>query len=93
MLSAVLPGDDIWVVSLEEALKENNEVATVEANANVVQVGGWVRVRVCAYDICGVASYVFYLRVHLCDMTCVYVYVAWLMHMYGVTAAQIPCVA
>mmetsp|Transcript_55650 Transcript_55650/g.90132 ORF Transcript_55650/g.90132 Transcript_55650/m.90132 type:complete len:398 (+) Transcript_55650:79-1272(+) len=30
-------GDDIWVVSLEEALKENNEVATVEANANVVQ--------------------------------------------------------
>ena len=31
-------GDDIWIVSLEEAVKENNEVATVEANANAIQV-------------------------------------------------------
>jgi len=30
-------GDDIWVVSLEEALKENNEVATVQENANAIQ--------------------------------------------------------
>eukprot|EP00802_Teleaulax_amphioxeia_P005029 Tamp_05033.p3 GENE.Tamp_05033~~Tamp_05033.p3 ORF type:complete len:328 (-),score=103.38 Tamp_05033:1878-2861(-) len=30
-------GDDIWIVSLEEAVKENNEVATVEANANAIQ--------------------------------------------------------
>jgi len=51
MLSAVFSGDDIWVVSLEEALKENNEVATVEANANVVQVGGWVRRRECVHTI------------------------------------------
>ena len=31
-------GDDVWVVALEEAMKENNEVATVEANANAIQV-------------------------------------------------------
>jgi len=28
--------DDIWIVPLEDALKENNQVATVEANANAI---------------------------------------------------------
>ena len=30
--------DDIWIVPLEDALKENNQVATVEANANAILV-------------------------------------------------------
>ena len=30
-------GDDIWIVALETALEENNEVAAVQENANRIQ--------------------------------------------------------
>jgi len=74
MLSAVFSGDDIWVVSLEEALKENNEVATVEANANVVQVGGWVRRRECVHTI--------FVEWRVIFLTCVFICATWSVCMY-----------